>query len=243
MVVQCGSAEEATNFKTALQNCSEANNLKISDADIHKTKIVIQHVPMHIMESNISEKIKTVLQLGNIPGTLDQIKIKGKRETTSDTQHWIIEMPTPLSSALLRKNTIIFGVKHCPVRHYVSIIKCHKCLRFDHIAAQCDRNSGLCANCGSHAHAETDCNAVRSRWFACRCFNDHHRNPTHRVDERHHSLSAVCPTLRYYRRVRQLELQMATNAKSNGTDVVKGRVEIVRGSLSENLRYNREATT
>lgn len=42
---------------------------------------------MCITEENIRGKIKTTLQLGNMPGTLAQISLKGKKATINETHH------------------------------------------------------------------------------------------------------------------------------------------------------------
>lgn len=123
----------------------------------------------------------------------------------------------------------------CRIQHFVLVVKCRKCLQFDHVDTERSPNRIYCPRCGKN-HAEDECRSTTTRCHAWHYFNLYNKH--RHFNTRHHSFSPLCHTLRNCRRVKQLELENPPKVRSTGDDVALGRTV-----LRENFLDIAEETT
>ena len=81
----------------------------------------------------------------------------------------------------------------CPVYEYVKVMRCFKCLGFNHKAKDCV-NKIACSKCGD-SHITRDCNSDRIRCVNC---YDLVKKNLAEVDVNHVAFSVKCPAYQKY---------------------------------------------
>lgn len=102
------------------------------------------------------------------------IEIQPLRETRNGKKTTTLKVTADVADKLLEIKTIKVVYNSCYIRERISIVRCHKCLEFNHREAECtgpDRTD-LCDNCGSKDHRGDQCTET-PKCFTCRDRNDH----------------------------------------------------------------------
>lgn len=53
--------------------------------------------------------------------------------TIDGRKHQPLLLPETLADELLKMGTICLGLRECPVKVFISVTRCHKCLLYDHL--------------------------------------------------------------------------------------------------------------
>lgn len=91
----------------------------------------------------------------------------------NEKKHIPVTLPEPLTDHLFKKKTVCLGFKECSVKDFVTIQRCHRCLGFDHVAAQCGNTQGCSICAGEHSYK--DCNSKRKECAMCIFYNSANR--------------------------------------------------------------------
>lgn len=220
----CENENEALKIKETISKNQEASAaVKVRMGNIKKKKIMIFHIPETVSEEQITQKIKKTLGLG--PQTSGEaVNLHRRVAARGDKVHQPVLLPEPLADHLLRARTICLGLRECPIKEFISVTRCHKCLEYDHVAAQC-RNGQRCTNCAGD-HASTDCTKQRPRCFACTRYNEINKSWLRtQKDTEHPANSSACWYRNHLLRVRQLQSERGM-APASALEVLRGRVSI-----------------
>lgn len=90
---------------------------------------------------------------------------KMKNDKYPRTFSLIIQTDPKTHSKLAEKERINIGWSRGKIYDFVNVIRCYKCLRFNHFAKDCKNNS-TCYKCGSE-HDSATCNATEKKCINC----------------------------------------------------------------------------
>lgn len=75
-----------------------------------------------------------------------------------DETNWVMEVPPQVRDKLL-KGKVYISWNECKVMYYiaVSLVRCHKCQGYRHVAKYCRVNYDICAHCAESGHGTKEC--------------------------------------------------------------------------------------
>lgn len=127
-------------------------------ANYNQTKIVVYGLPKNINESEIEEYLKN----GNIH--CDEIRLVERLNAPSKFKTAFISMPNKEKrEEILKRGKIRIGICFFPTKKYEpkSIIQCHRCQSFGHIARICPSKVEVCGFCANN-HLTKSCNNIEN---------------------------------------------------------------------------------
>lgn len=239
----CDNETEATKLKEKITVNEEASAaVKVTSASIRRKKVIIFNVPRTTTEEEIKKRLKKTLGLG--PQHREDLVMLHRQVGVRDAAaHQPVLLPEPLADYLLKQKTICLGFRDCPIKAFISVTRCHKCLDYDHVAANC-RESQRCTKC-SGLHKYTECTARKKCCMACLKYNEATRrwqNSERKMD--HEANSAECKTRYHLLRVRQLQSERGM-ALATFDDIISGRVSLAtfggKDKIVTRTRHDMEA--
>lgn len=221
----CDSEEEAQKIKEKITQNEEASaEVSIKTATIRRKKIIIFNIPENITEEQITQKIRRTLQLPTLKNeAIQQLKAL---KTKEGRKHQPLLLPETLADELLKMRTICLGLRECPVKVFISVTRCHRCLLYDHLATNC-KGTQRCTICsGTHNYTECRSKSSKKCCYACTLYNEENKDWLRvKRDTDHASNSSQCHTRRVLMRARQLQEERG-QARPTGWDVISGRVTV-----------------
>lgn len=222
----CENEQEAAKIKDQLRRDEEASEaLQVKTASIRRKKIIIFNVPETATEEHITQRIKSTLGLGR-ESSEDTVTLHRPVGIRDGRKHQPVLLPEPLADHLLKARSICLGLRECPIKTFIGVTRCHRCLEFDHVAAKCG-GTQRCTLC-SGDHAYTECTSSRRCCYACSRYNIENiawlRVPK---NTEHAANSSACTVRRVLLRARQLQSERGVATLVTGEDVIKGRVSVV----------------
>lgn len=220
----CENEKEAQKIKQKIDSNPQAREaIKIKTASIRKKKVMIFNIPEFVTEEQIKQKLKKTLGLGP-QSSEDEVTPLRQMAARNGMKHQPVLLPEPLADHLLKAGTVCLGFKDCPIKAFVSVTRCHKCLEFDHVAAQC-KGPQRCTICaGEHLYSE--CRKSRPCCYVCTRYNE--ENSRWRTSQRstdHQANSSSCWVHRTLLRIRQIQMEKGMSL-TTGYQVIHGRVSI-----------------
>lgn len=222
--IRCENATHAQALKTTLTADENASTtLDIREASLKKKKLMIFNIPEQITHQDI--KLKLVKLLGIFGNSFDSnlVQLSTFRQGRSRHNHCPVTLPEALASHLLQKKVICLGMKNCPVKNFITIIRCHRCQGLDHMANECPNNM-RCSIC-SGEHSYQQCPGKRECCALCVAYNTQAR-PTAPKDTQHTVNSGSCWVYGTLLQIRQIEMDLGKKNLTKGIEVVKGQVTI-----------------
>ena len=70
--------------------------------------------------------------------------------TGKEQSHIVIKLPEADGNKLLKSGKILLGFYSCSIQHFLTIMHCYKCQRFDHLARNCKFSPALAESEGEH---------------------------------------------------------------------------------------------
>lgn len=193
-------------IKATLEEKQEEKTLRVQTVNIPRRKIILFHVPEHITSDNVKATITKELHLTRDQAEGDWLSIGKTITTNKNTKHVPLLLPLPLALELLDKRRICIGLKMCPIKKYITITRCNKCQRYDHVEANCTYEKAFCAKC-SQQHETSKCTSQISRCINCFTYNGHKKYHRHNeVSEHHPTYSPACHVHRQLLTIRQVLL-------------------------------------
>lgn len=118
-------------------------------------KVKISHIPKHIPEENIKDKIiesnAWLESFGDEELTIMFSYIR------HDYRSVVCKISPNLRLKIIEnKNHLILGRKRCPVKDHFHVRRCTKCSKFDHVKSKCKATSETCSFCSS-SHPTNSC--------------------------------------------------------------------------------------
>lgn len=220
----CENEEQAAKLAEELNRDETVKaTAKVTTADVKKKSIIIFKIPEYVKEEQVKQKIVNELQLdrrgGNEAVTL--LRLVRSRGGWKNQQ---VLLPELLADRLLRARSVCLGLRECPIRTFVKVTRCHRCLEFDHIAANCD-GTQRCSICAG-PHLYTECKSPHRRCHACSRYNEENRGwAVSYRNTNHQANSPECRTYQSLFRIRQIQSESGM-AQATGHDVITGRVKI-----------------
>lgn len=180
-----GSLEKIMNNS----NIAKGSNIRVPGK--RNPKIIIKHVPTGAKADDVRRLITAQnqdrfpdLELSKELTPRFKVGPKDKR-----TEHWVCEVTPKLHIRLREKHESCFYYEEYRLRveTYISVLQCHKCLRFGHIAGNCREPKKNCGHCGDVEHHGDQCTSKNTP----RCINCVRRR---RSDTAHTAWSKTCPS-------------------------------------------------
>lgn len=226
MKIICESAQQATRIKEALAEGEEKDSgLNIKTANMKMKRIIIFHAPEDTEETAI--KLKICKKMGiNSEENMDKIRTLRYLRASTGKVHIPVSLPESLANHMLKERTICLGLRECPVKNYVTILRCHRCQGFDHLANQCPQKEEYCSICAGH-HKYEDCPKRTKRCIMCSTFNQWNRGHlVAPIPVDHTAHDGRCRVFRKLMTIRQLELEKGKTKLTSGEEVLKDLVTV-----------------
>jgi hypothetical protein len=91
------------------------------------------------------------------PGTVGAIRL---RKTFGSTQTASFKVPVALANKMVERGRVKVGWSVCQLRTPQRLLRCYKCLGFDHISTNCkssEDHKSACWKCGAEGHKAGTC--------------------------------------------------------------------------------------
>lgn len=242
--IHCDSAKDAQALKRTLLEDEETKvSLQVKEAGLKKKKVMIFSIPEDVTPEQIGKKLVNTLGITGPEYTDNIIQIGTYRNGRGGLNHCPVLLPEPLANALLKRRTVCLGLKNCPVRNFVQITRCHRCMGLDHIAANCElpQRCSICS--GEHSYRE--CMGRRENCALCEQYNTNNRQFQNTPrDTAHAANSGSCWVYNTLLKIRQIEMDQGKKTLTKGVEVLKGTKTIVSYSgRTKILTRNEENST
>lgn len=204
-------------------NTDGPDSLVIRNARVKQKKIIVLSIPNSVTEEDFTSGILQELEIKPQDREVANIKLLRRRNAKGENYHQPVLLPEQLADILLKRKWAITGARECRINAFIHIMRCNRCLRFDHTAAEC-QGSQRCMKCaGKHQH--TECTASHPHCYACTKYNELNGTfvQAHK-DTSHEATSGSCWVYRTLLRVRQLQLGTGSRVNS-GNEVINGQVD------------------
>lgn len=119
----------------------------------------LEEIKEHIIQQNELTKLSTNI---NEQITVKRKYINNKRNNSGNI---ILEVNSDIYNDIMDMETLFLGWRECRVSKYVNIIRCFKCLQFNHIMENC-RNEEVCAKCAGQ-HKASNCENDTEKCINC----------------------------------------------------------------------------
>lgn len=217
------NAEEAENLKRNIAQDEDANtNLRIQSAGIRKKRVIIFNVPDQVSEATVKQKLWSTLSLNSINDIREDIvQLLRPIRASNEVRHIPVTLPESLAAHLMKMKSLTFGFQECRIQNYVTVLRCYRCLQFDHIAKDCAQNIDFCSLCGDQ-HNYKNCSNERRRCRVCVLHNEALRRDGKQTGPIDHSTnSPSCKVYRTLLLIRQIEAEQNKSKFTAGDDVIK----------------------
>ena len=164
VVVQCLDNTRKELLKNLISNNEELkDNLEITEPEPRnvkvmifgapkapKTKVKIDKEEIHELDNYLQDLvIPSIAKATKKPKDEVQLTPILNIQAGSDRSHLVLQLPEDDARLLLHKGKIFLGFNSCSIQRYISVIRCYKCQRFDHMARNC-KFEHVCAVCGGN---------------------------------------------------------------------------------------------
>lgn len=241
--IHCDSATDAQALKRTLQNDEEAKmTLQVKEAGLRKKKVMIFSIPERVTPDQIGNKLATTLGITGPNYTDNIIQIGTIIYGREGLLHCPVLLPEPLANALLKRRSVCLGMKNCPVRNFVQVTRCHRCMGLDHIAVNCTSEQ-RCSIC-SGEHSYKDCTGRRENCLLCEKYNENNRQFQNTPrDTAHAANSGSCWVYNTLLKIRQIEMDEGKRTLTKGIEVLNGLKTIVNYTGKPKILTRRENNT
>lgn len=164
IIVKCSNKESSEKLKSAaIEKLSDKYDVKVSE--IRNPQIKIVNISTKLEDDELILKIKK--QNDFISNTTDIKVIKMYEVKKKDEIKYtaIIESDTETIHQILNSEKLSIGWDRCRVFDHVYILRCYRCLGFNHISKVCTRKQ-LCIKCGGE-HEKKDCKSNETKCANC----------------------------------------------------------------------------
>lgn len=163
----------------------------VEEAKRKNPKIIIRGVEEEFLEEEdhvIIEALKKQNELTDAEGKILGVIAKTKQRGKIDKGNIIIQVETNLRNKICSMGKLNIGWRRCVAHEYFSVVRCFRCARYGHMAAEC-KNSVTCFKC-SESHATTDCTSDVKKCINCLENNGKFKTS---LDTKHYVTSNECP--------------------------------------------------
>lgn len=175
--------------RVELKSIKDANNL-VNNPHL-RTENLKAFIPKNLLErKGIVRYVDTVFDdkylFENImsPYRITEVSRFKRKIVSTDGETHLVPKQTILLTfeGNVLPKVIYINYVACVVEPYVQrVVQCYKCLRYGHVAKQCNSTSTLCINCSKNKDPEHECRDPQDR-FCLFCKNNNHK-----------SISKICP--------------------------------------------------
>lgn len=118
---------------------------------------------------------------------INVLKIYSNKNTREESFNAIIECESEMAERFLNARKISVAWDMCRVFTYVRLMRCFKCLGFNHLATNCKKKIA-CNKCGGE-HKVEEC---QSNEMACISCVEHVKNTNEDIPTNHHAFAHNC---------------------------------------------------
>lgn len=118
---------------------------------------------------------------------INVVKIYSNKNTREESFNAIIEFEAPMAERFLKARKISVAWDMCRVFGYINIMRCYKCLGFNHLSMNC-KNKIACNKCGGE-HKVEDC---QSKEMSCINCVEHVKKTKEKIPTNHHAFAHNC---------------------------------------------------
>lgn len=214
-------------IRVELKSIKDANNLV--NNTLLKAENLNAYIPKNLLErKGIIKYVDTTFDdkylFENLmsPYRITEVNRFKRKIITEDGNAKLIPKQTVLltfEGNVLPKNVYLNYVS-CVVEPYIQkVIQCYNCLRYGHVAKQCNNTTSLCLNCGKSKDNEHKCRDPQDR-FCIYCKTTEHK-----------SISKSCPKHEEQAKIKKLMaennltfIESKQNLKTNYSNVLKNNL-------------------
>lgn len=240
VVLACDSADSVEQIRGILENQTEGvQEIIVKQAEVRKTKVIIFNIPNTFQNEEVISKINKTLKMEH-----NEMTVTKELPGLNDDKHLILTLPTVIATNLLNGKRVNLGLKECVVKKHINIVRCNRCQAYDHVRAECPSNTEYCGRCeGNHARENCTSKEVIS-CQNCRVFNVNAGSKgLEKVDSRHESNSPNCHVYRQLLMARQYVNEKRVNRKVSGSDIITGKLHVLKNKDGKTEFYVNEGFT
>lgn len=190
MAIQCDDEDEMVKLREEIST-KLGDKYEIHTPSIKNKQIKIVGMSKETDAEELTQMLKK--QNDNISGDteLKVLKVFENRKITSGKYGAIVEVHFESFDKIMATKKLNAGWDRCRVFEYVNVLRCYKCLGFNHIASNCTKDV-TCAKCGKQ-HESKECEATIANCPNC---TEANVKWNAEIDTNHSPYDRRCPTLR-----------------------------------------------
>lgn len=150
-------------------------------------KIIVFDVPCVVT----NDELLTELYEKNLKECVSEDEFKERVRVVSRTNkkdsnlgNVVFEMSVRMWNRLMSEGRVYIHWRACKLREFVSVLRCHKCVAYGHMARECKEKESICQKCSESGHLRNEC---KKSVLCC-------RNCRMKGNESDHSVMSVeCP--------------------------------------------------
>lgn len=158
VVIECNDSESLKKLQTsAVAKLSEDYNVELPKTSNPKIVIVGLHEKYLDSEDNFVARLKRQSNLLN--GEENNVEIIRKYiPRNKKLLNVVLEVSPAFFRDIIKSGKIFIDWESFPVYEYVGVLRCYKCWRYGHKAANCHQKNIVCPLCNKN-HRSSDCSA------------------------------------------------------------------------------------
>lgn len=186
VLIKCNTNEAVDMIEQQL-NETEGENYTVKESNGGaKAKVKIVGMTKKYSNEELTSLIKK--QHLNGEGTFVRVnKVYADKNTQKENFNAIVEFDAKTAENVLNAKQISVAWDMCRAYSYVRVIRCYKCLGFNHMAKEC-KNKIACWKCGGE-HKVEDC---KSEEMSCINCVDYAKKNNENIDTKHHAFAHNC---------------------------------------------------
>lgn len=192
VAIECKNEAAKTQIKKKIMD-TMGDGYAIKEGVALSPRIVVKYVEEEVMNESDNVIIELLIKQNCLECESNEIKIlkrykSGKNKVIGNI---VLELHSEVFSKLIGLKKVNLGYRLCTLQEYFNIIRCYKCVKYGHMAANC-KNNIRCGRC-AEMHNTIDCTSTIKRCANCVEAND---NLNLRLDTGHTVFDIECKCLK-----------------------------------------------
>lgn len=185
ILIKCNTDKDMALIERQV-NETEGENYTVKEVKSVTTKVKL--VGMTKKYSN--EELKSLIQKqhpSSEEAVVRVIKVYEDKNTQKENFNAILELDKSTAECMLEEKKISIAWDMCRVYNYVQIMRCYKCLGYNHMAQEC-KNKIACCKCGGE-HKVEEC---KSEEMSCVNCVSYAKKNNEDINTKHHAFAHDC---------------------------------------------------
>lgn len=167
VILKCDSSRSTKKMRDEAQTVL-GRDYMVSETKLLNPSVVIPNISIDMKETEV---VGAISGQNDFLSEGDEFKVKVlKKSRRGDALYTVLQCNGSCYQKLITAGKINIGYNKCPVYENLNLLRCYKCLQFNHMAKDCRRTEPVCSKCAG-AHSSRVCSETNNKCTNCVFFN------------------------------------------------------------------------